>query len=123
MPRKPVALDQDTFDAVVAAIDSLESDPARHLSLQIDQSVRDAVQAAQSSGQGASVTVTVKVKPGAERRMSFAATVSAKLPRPPVSAVTLYADAEGNVHQADPAQKRFGFADVVAEANQPKKEN
>jgi hypothetical protein len=109
-----------TFDAVVRAVDSLESEPSRHLSIQIDESIRDAILAAQASNQKASVTIQVKVTPGVERRVSFVATVKAQLPRPPVSGVTLYADAEGNVHNADPAQQRLAFYDQAA---QPKKEN
>lgn len=103
--------DQNTFNDVVMAIDSLESEPDRHLSIQIDKSLRDAICATQSSGQPASVTVVIKVKAGAERRILFAAQVNAKLPRPPMSAVTLYADADGNVHKSDPAQTRLGFYD------------
>ena len=103
--------EQDTFAAVVAAIDSIETDPGRHLSIQIDQSIRDAIQAAQASGQGASVSIAIKVKPGLGRRMSFVANVNAKLPRPPVATCTLFADAEGNVHQSDPAQQRLEFYD------------
>lgn len=39
----------DTFDAVIEAIDSMESEPDRHLSIQIDRSLRDAIRAAQAS--------------------------------------------------------------------------
>ena len=112
--------EQNTFAEVITAIDALESDPARHLSIQIDDAVRDAVQAAQTSGQPASVTIQVKIKPGAERRMSFIAHVKAQLPRPPVGGVTLYADANGHVHHSDPKQSHLEFYDPAA---QPKKEN
>ena len=112
--------DQDTFRAIVDAIDSMEVEPDRLLSIQLDKSVRDAICAAKHSGQAASVSVTVKVRPGADRRMSFSASVQAKLPRPPVSAVALYADEEGHVHRSDPAQGRLPFTATIAK---PPEEN
>jgi hypothetical protein len=102
--------EQNTLGEVLKAIDSTESDPARNISIQIDHSLQEAVRSALNSGQVADVTLKVKVKPGAERRVSFSATVKATLPRPPVSSVTLYADAEGFVHTSDPAQGRLNFA-------------
>lgn len=103
--------EQDTFESIIQAIDSFEADPDRHLSIQIDRSLRDAIRAAQASGQGAAVTITVAVKarPDDTRRVNFAAKVSAKLPRPPVSAVSLYADDEGGVHRSDPAQLKLPY--------------
>lgn len=109
MPKEK-AEEQDTFNDVIAAIDANESEPERHLSIQIDNSLRDAIRAAQSSGQPASVTIVVKVKREVDRRVGFSATVAAKLPRPPLSGVTLYADADGNIHKSDPAQMRMPFA-------------
>lgn len=105
--------EQNTFDDVVGAIDALEPEPERHLSIQIDNSLRDAIRAAQGSGQPAGVTIAVKVRPGPDRRITFSATVNAKLPRPPVNAATLFADADGNVHKSDPAQQRLGFYDAT----------
>lgn len=110
--------EQDTFDEVVAAIDSAEVDPDRHVSIQIDKSLRDAIRAAQSSGQASGVTIAVKVKPGPDRRVSFAMNVSAKLPRPPVAAVTLYADASGGLHTSDPTQLRMDFKRAAAHDTQ-----
>ncbi len=101
---------QDTFNEVIEAIDAGEVEPNRHLSIQIDNSLREAICAARDSGQGASVTITVKVKPGGgDRRITFAANVNAKLPRPPVSAVTLYADDDGHIHKSDPDQMRLPY--------------
>ena len=112
------AEEQDTFVSVVEAIDQQEVDPDRHLSIQLDQSMRDAIRAAQTSGQKASVTVVVKVHPSQERRMIFSATVKASLPRPPVQMVTLFADANGAVHRSDPAQQRLAFFDAGATRKQ-----
>lgn len=109
MSKKAAGEDQDTFASVIEAIDAVEVEPDRHLSIQIDKSLRDAIRAAQGSGQPAGVTITVKVKPGPDRRVSFAANVNAKLPRPPVSAVTLYADEAGNIHKSDPAQMKLSL--------------
>lgn len=105
--------EQNTFDQVVEAIDQLESEPDRHLSIQIDNSLRDAIRAAQTSLQKASVTIQVRVMPGADRRVTFAATVKAAIPKPPVQAATLYADADGNVHRSDPKQQRLEFYDAT----------
>lgn len=109
MAKKEVPAVQDTFNDVIAAIDANESEPDRHLSIQIDNSLRDAIRAAQNSGQPASVTIVVRVKREIDRRVGFSATVAAKLPRPPLSGVTLYADDDGNVHKSDPAQMRIDF--------------
>ena len=120
--EKPVEVEvpaeQDTFSEVLKAIDATEYEPERHVSIQIDDALREAICAAQTSNQSASVTITVKVKPGPERRVSFAANVNAKIPRPPVSAVTLFADANGNVHKSDPAQQRLGFYDATSTRKQ-----
>lgn len=110
MPKKSEAEEQDTLDEVIKAIDAVEVDPDRHVSIQIDRSLREAVRAAKSSNQAASITVTIKVKAEAGRRMAFAANVSAKLPRPPTSGVTLFADESGAVHNSDPKQLRMDLA-------------
>lgn len=107
MGTKAERTEQDTFDEVMTAIDAAEVDPDRHVSIQIDRSLREAIRAAQTSGQASGVTIGVKVKPGPDRRVSFAMNVSAKLPRPPVAAVTLYADAGGGLHASDPAQLKM----------------
>jgi hypothetical protein len=39
--------------------------------------------------------------------------VAAKLPRPPVAAVTLYADAAGGLHNSDPAQLRMDLRQAM----------
>ena len=114
MTTEPVEqAEQGTFDQVIEAIDALEHEPDRHLSIQIDNSLRDAIRAAQTSGKKASVAIAIKVVPGPDRRVTFAADVKASLPRPPLSGVTLYADADGNVHRSDPAQQRLGFYDAT----------
>jgi len=112
--KKSKLEDQDTFSEIIEAIDALENDPDRHLSVQIDATIRDAICAAQASGQPAEVTIKVKAKSGPDRRMNFFATVSAKLPRPPVAGVTLYADLDGGLHKSDPAQLRMPFATSLA---------
>lgn len=99
---------KSTLDQIIEAVDASETDPSRNLSVQIDHSIREAVRCAQNSGQSASVTVKVAVKPGGgERRVNFAATVTAKLPRPAVSAVTLFADDAGRVHTTNPDQLKL----------------
>lgn len=112
--QKEAPNEQDTFLAIIDAIDSMEPERERHVSIQIDSSLRDAVRAVQSSGQAASVTISLKVKPGPDRRIGFHASVKAQLPRPPVAGVQLYADAEGCVHRSDPAQQRLPFVNAIA---------
>ena len=116
------AEEQDTFNEIIEAIDALESEPSRHISIQIDQSLREAILAAQNSGKAAAVTIKIAVKPGPERRVNFAADVNAKLPRPPVSGVTLYADAKGGLHKSDPAQMRMSFPAPIPLPNTNKKD-
>jgi hypothetical protein len=72
-----------TFEEVIQAIDELEVDPDRHLSIQMDNSLREAIRAAQTMGRKAEVSVKVKVTPGPDRRVVFSADVTAKLPRRP----------------------------------------
>lgn len=107
---------QDTLHAILEAIDSTEVEPDRLLSIQLDKTLREAIRAAQASGKEAGVTLNVKVKVRADdpRRANFSATVNAKLPRPPVSGVSLYADDLGGVHRSDPAQHKLPFSPTNA---------
>lgn len=101
--------EKSTYAVVIDAADRAEADPDRQPSAQINEALRDVVRAAQNSGQPGSVTIDIKVKPGPERRVEFAVYVKGKLPRPPTSAVTLYAGADGSVHRSDPAQGRLAL--------------
>jgi hypothetical protein len=105
-PTKPPEQqdEQDTFDEVLKAIDASEFEPDRHISIQLDRSLREAIQAAQTSNKPASVTIAINVRPGPDRRVEFAAKVTSKLPKPPTNAVTLFADANGTLHKSDPRQ-------------------
>ncbi len=95
------------FDQTVKEIDATESDPARHLSVQIDAKLREAIRAAKSSGKAAKVTVELKVGPGPDRRVQLSGSVKASLPNPPTNQVTLYADEDGGIHRSDPAQLKL----------------
>lgn len=109
---KPPTDDEEeigTFEQVMLAIDETENDPSRHLSIQLDTSMQDAIRSARVSGQPATVTIKVKVRPGPESRVEFSATVDAKLPRPPVNAVTLFADDGGGLHKSNPKQEKLPF--------------
>lgn len=117
MPKPEAKQEQETYAEIIAAIDRLETEPERHISIQIDTSLRDAIQAARSSGKTTGVTIAIKVKPEHERRVYFSATVAAKLPRPPVSAVTLFADDEGHLHTSDPNQRRLEFPKPIPLTN------
>ena len=104
MADSPLHEVKDTFLAVVGAIDELETDPSRHLSLQIDDRLRAAIVAARAANKASKITIEVKVEPGPERRMIFSGAVKASLPSPPTNSVVLYADEKGEVHHQDPAQ-------------------
>jgi hypothetical protein len=111
---------QDTFDAIIKAIDGDEFDAERHISIQIDETLRDAIIAARNSNKPASVTIAIAIKPGPDRRMEFGAKVTAKTPRPPTPAVTLFADAAGCLHKSDPRQTRLALEQITP---QSQKEN
>lgn len=101
--------EKDLFSQIIEAIDDAEVEPDRHVSIQLETSLKDAIHAARMSGKKAIVTVKVHVKPEHERRVQFSATVDAKLPRPSVSAATLFADDRCQLHRSDPAQLRMTF--------------
>lgn len=105
--------EQGTFTEVVRAIDAQEMEPERHIAVQMDEAVREAILAARGSGKNASVTVKLNVVPGIDRRVSFSAVVSSKLPKPSANLVTLFSDAEGNLHRQDPNQTRLDFTDAA----------
>ena len=70
-----------TFEEVTRAIDEMETDPAGHCSVQMDDAVREAIVSATKTGKPAVVTIKLKVTPGPEGRVGLALTVDAKLPR------------------------------------------
>lgn len=67
MSKRPE--EQDTFDQVIKAIDDTETAPERHLSIQMDKAVRDAILAARESGQKASITLQLRVQPEVRLRV------------------------------------------------------
>ncbi len=93
-----------TLQQVLRAVDETESDPARHVSIQIDDGIRDAIRACKDSGKKAKFTIEVVASPQPERRVQLGVLVKATLPKPPTSAVVLYADDMGSLHRSDPAQ-------------------
>lgn len=94
----------DTFNRIVLEIDASESDQERHLSIQLDEAVRAAVRAVRASNKKATITMKLTIAPDKGSRVTFGGQVDSRLPRPGTNQVTLYTDAEGNVHRADPAQ-------------------
>ncbi len=110
MPKaKKQEEEQDTFSDIISAIDAMEMEPDRHLSIQIDQSLREAVRAVQNGGKAATVSLTFKVAraPESTKRIQISATLKKTMPPPPVSAVSLYADEDGSVHRSNPAQEQL----------------
>jgi hypothetical protein len=105
---------ENEFDRVIREIDRRESDPDRHLSLQLDAAVRDCIRSARASGEKATLKLTITITPDSGNRMTFAAKHAETLPRPANSAVTLYADAEGGIHNSDPAQMKLPLTKPTA---------
>lgn len=93
---------QDTFLIILKALDAAETDPDRHISIQIDDALRDAIKAAQTSGEVANVSIKIKVKPGPDRRVHFIPSVKGQLPRPPVPAAYLVRGPRGWAAQQRP---------------------
>ena len=101
---KDYKANKDQFSRVVEMIDDLEPDADRHISVQMDNSVRDAIMAAKRSGKTATVMVKIAIDTAPDRRVLFRGEVKATLPRPPTSQVTAYADEDGGIFDRDPLQ-------------------
>ena len=95
---------ENEFDRVIREIDRLETDPDRHLSIQLDAEIRACIRAARASASKATLVLTLTVTPSPERRVIFRAKHKSTLPKPAAAAVTLYADDAGGIHNHDPAQ-------------------
>ena len=110
MPKQEAETEaKTTFDQIIQAIDENEVEPDRNIAQQLETSLKDAIHAARLTNKKATVTVKLAVKPEHERRVQFSASVEAKLPRPSVSAATLFADDKCDLFRSDPAQLRIGF--------------
>lgn len=90
--------------AVLAAVDRAETDPERHIQLQIEESLAKAIQAVKATGGEAKVTLSIKVFADQGSRVTFSARCEEKLPRAPTSTVTLFTDKAGNLLDSDPQQ-------------------
>ncbi len=99
---KTEALDElEPFARVVYEIDRTETEPNRHLSIQIDGYVQQMVRAAHESGQAASVTIKLVAKRKGEM-IELTGNATAKLPKPAAGTVRLYADDMGNLFDHNP---------------------
>jgi len=90
--------------AVLAAVDRAETDPERHIQIQVEESLAKAIQAVKTTGDEAKVTLIIKVFPDQGSRVTFSARCEEKLPRAPTSTVTLFTDKAGNLLDSDPQQ-------------------
>jgi hypothetical protein len=93
--------EMEPFERVVYEIDRTETEPNRHLSIQIDNYVQQMVRAAQDSGQAASVTIKLVAKRKGEM-IELTGNATAKLPKPAAGTVRLYADEFGNLFDHNP---------------------
>ena len=112
---------QDTYDMIVKACEQQEVDPDRHISIQIDDSLRQGISAAMTAGKKATVAITIDINPaaGASRRVSFAMKHKATIPKAPVPVVEMFADKDtGKLFKADPNQ--MGLKGVPQADDAPK---
>lgn len=104
-----MSTDKTQFEQILDAIDGAEPDGDRHVMVQVNRSLGEAIRAANASGKKATVTLKLEIKPSIDRRVVCAAAVDAKLPRPPVGSVNLFHDAMGNLYPSDPQQMKMQF--------------
>lgn len=97
----------NVFNDVLKAIESVETEPDRHLSIQIDGRLRDVIRAVRASNKPGKVTVEIKVTPGPDGRQTFSGGVKATIPNPPTNSVTLWTDDVGDLHRSNPAQLKL----------------
>jgi hypothetical protein len=102
-----MSTDQTPFEIICETADALESDRNRKVLAQLNSSITDAVRSAQRSNQKSTVTLKLSIKAHPDGRITAAATVDAKLPRPPVNAAQLFADGMGNLLTSDPRQGKL----------------
>jgi hypothetical protein len=89
-----------TLLTIMEAADSAEHEPDKKLSAQMEDGLRAVIAAVKETGGDGTVTLTIKVEPGAESRINITPKVKVSSPRPAVPAVTLYADSQGGAHRA-----------------------
>lgn len=90
------------FNDAILRIDSVETDPLRHLAVQMDDLMRRGIQRTHLTGRKSVITVKLTVEPDRDRRVKLSGEVAAKLPQPPTNKVTAYADPEeGTLHDHD----------------------
>ncbi len=106
--------DMDPFERAVYEIDRIEVVPERHLSVQMDLDVRNAIRAAQQSGGTASVTVKIVVKRKGEM-VEITGTSTAKLPKPAAGTVRMFADDLGDLFNHNPNHVKGALPGVNVE--------
>lgn len=111
---------EGAFNRIVAEIDRPETDPARHLSIELDEAIREITRAAAAAGKSATLTLTLTVKPGPENRREWTHDVKKKIPRLPRAAIVLYADQEGEPYDHNPFHAA-GPLPGVSTASPPRK--
>lgn len=115
MNKTAAAPEGNDWNRAIARIDSMEDDPERHIALQIDRAVREAVQAAKRTGKKSSVSVKISFTPGPDRRIELSSEVKKTLPAPPTSKVSAYANPDdGSLHDFDPFKAEGGLPGITA---------
>lgn len=114
---------QDTFDFIIQQVEKMETDPDNHISIQLDDTLRDAIVAAMATGKKNTVTIKINVIPAADFRVArdvgFTCEVKADIKRAPIPGVRVFADREtGHLSVADPNQRKLPLAAVPPPENQ-----
>lgn len=120
--KKPTS-GQDTYDFIIQQIERMETDPDRHVSILIDNALREAVTAAMANGKKNTVTIKIGIVPSSDYRVArdvgFTCAVKADIARAPIQAVRVFADREtGELSVADPNQGKLPLAVVRPPENQ-----
>lgn len=106
--------EMDPLARVLYEVDRLaDGDEKRHLSIQIDADIRNAIAAAENTGKAASVTIKLTFSPKGEMLEVTGSSV-AKLPKAPAPTVMLYADG-GELFNHNPKRARGPLPGVDVE--------
>lgn len=107
--------EMDPLARVLYEVDRLaDGDEKRHLSIQIDADIRNAVAAAENTGKVASVTIKLNFNPKGEM-IEVSGSSAAKLPKAPAPTVMLYADESGDLFNHNPKRARGPLPGVDVE--------
>lgn len=86
-----------TLLAIFRAADTAEPEEEKKLTYLVESGLQELNRAVKETGQDGTLTLTIKVEPGAEARLNVQPKVKLSAPRPCIPGVTLYTDATGRL--------------------------